>query len=86
MEQRFWVVGDEAILAAVVEAMEPKRNLIIADGHHRTRRAQYRTRCGRSTPSIRRGRLQYVMATFVSMSDPGLVILPTHRLIQIRAD
>ncbi len=83
VEQRFWVVEDEAILAAVVEAMEPKRNLIIADGHHRYETAlNYRDEMRAKFPDApAEAAFNYVMATFVSMSDPGLVILPTHRLI-----
>ncbi len=81
--QSFWVVDDPALMTAVVEEMAPKRNLIIADGHHRyetalTYRDEMRQRFPDAPPEAA---FNQTMATMVSMSDPGLVILPTHRLI-----
>ena len=35
VRQQLWVVRDPATIAAVQHEMAPKRNLIIADGHHR---------------------------------------------------
>ncbi len=35
VEQRFWVLNDPALSAAVAEEMRPLRSLVIADGHHR---------------------------------------------------
>ncbi len=83
VEQRFWIVEDEALINAIVEAMEPKRNLVIADGHHRYETAlNYRDEMRARFPDApANAAFNYVMATFVSMSNPGLVILPTHRLI-----
>ncbi len=83
VEQRFWAVDDPQIVDAVTEAMSPKVNLIIADGHHRYETAlNYRDEMRRRFPDRPpTAAFNYVMATFVSMSDPGLVILPTHRLI-----
>ncbi len=81
--QKFWVVQDSALVAAVRAEMAPKRNLIIADGHHRYETAlAYRDEMRAQQPDApANAAFNYVMATFVSMSDPGLVILPTHRLI-----
>jgi len=66
---RFWVVrgGD---LSRFPLAQSP---LYIADGHHR-----YETACAyaREDPAADR-----VLAFVVSAADPGLVVLPTHRLI-----
>ncbi len=83
VEQRFWVVDDPDVAAAVMDEMGPKRNLIIADGHHRYETAlAYRDEMREQHPDAPpNAAFNYVMATFVSMSDPGLVILPTHRLI-----
>lgn len=83
VEQHFWVVDDPAIVAAVIAEMGPKTNLIIADGHHRYETAlTYRDEMREKHPDApANAAFNYVMATFVSMSDPGLVILPTHRLI-----
>jgi uncharacterized protein (DUF1015 family) len=83
VEQRFWVVDDPQVVAAVVEEMAPKRNLIIADGHHRYETAlNYRDEMQAQQPEPRAdAAFNFTQVTLVSMSDPGLVILPTHRLI-----
>lgn len=70
-------------------AIDPARRLLrekpvfIADGHHR-----YETANNYRDWLISEGKLagpdaaaNFVMMMFVGMSDPGLVILPTHRLI-----
>jgi len=81
--QRFWTVTDPAVIAAVVEEMAPRRNLIIADGHHRYETAlNYRDDMRAAHPDAPSDAgFNYRMVTLVSMEDPGLVILPTHRLI-----
>ncbi len=83
VEQRFWVVDDPQVVAAVVEEMAPKRNLIIADGHHRYETAlNYRDEMRQQHPAVpANAGFNYTQVTLVSMSDPGLAILPTHRLI-----
>jgi uncharacterized protein (DUF1015 family) len=83
VEQRFWVVTDPQVVQAVVEEMAPKRNLIIADGHHRYETAlNYRDEMRQQHPDAPADApFNFVMVMLVSMSDPGLVILPTHRLI-----
>jgi len=80
---RFWVVDQPDVIAAVAKAMAPKRNLVIADGHHRYETAlNYRGEMRERYPgSPNEVAFNHVMATMVSTSDPGLVILPTHRLI-----
>ncbi|MGD9029899.1 MAG: DUF1015 domain-containing protein [Anaerolineae bacterium] len=81
--QRFWAVTDPQTVAAVVEEMAPKKNLIIADGHHRYETAlNYRDEMREKHPDApQNAGFNYRMVTLVSMTDPGLVILPTHRLI-----
>jgi uncharacterized protein (DUF1015 family) len=83
VEQAFWVVTDPEVIEAVSGAMAPKRNLIIADGHHRYETAlSYRDAMRHMHPDApANAAFNYVMVTLVSMSDPGLVVLPTHRLI-----
>ena len=83
VEQAFWVVEDANLVKAVVQAMKAKGPLIIADGHHRYETAlSYRDAMRQQHPGAPpTAAFNYVMATFVSMSDPGLVVLPTHRLI-----
>jgi len=81
--QRFWAVTDPQVIQAVVEEMAPRRNLIIADGHHRYETAlNYRDEMRAKYPDAPPDAgFNYRMVTLVSMEDPGLVILPTHRLV-----
>lgn len=83
VEQAFWVINDQKVVAAVAAALKSKGPLIIADGHHRYETAlNYRNEMREKHPDApKTAAFNYVMATMVSMSDPGLVVLPTHRLI-----
>jgi uncharacterized protein (DUF1015 family) len=78
-----WVVKDPEILARVSEEMAHKTNLIIADGHHRYETAlNYQAEMKEKYPDApANAGFNYRMVAMVSMSDPGLTILPTHRLI-----
>jgi uncharacterized protein (DUF1015 family) len=81
--QRVWIITDPAILDAIQAEMALMRNLIIADGHHRystglTYRDQQRAVHPDAPPNAA---FNFVQATLVSMNDPGLVVLPTHREI-----
>jgi uncharacterized protein (DUF1015 family) len=83
VRQKFWVVTDPQVLAAVTQEMEPMRNLVIADGHHRYETAlNYRDEQRARYPDApENAGFEYLLVALVSMSDPGLTILPTHRLI-----
>lgn len=81
---RLWVIMDPAVIAKVQAAMADKR-FFIADGHHRYETAlNYKKEreanacCSNSSQEP----YNYVMMTLVNLYDPGLVILPTHRLIK----
>ncbi len=78
---RMWKVSDPATVAAARTKMADKK-LIIADGHHRYETAlTYRNeRRGGSSGDLQ-APYEYVMMTFVNMDAPGLVILPTHRVV-----
>ena len=80
---KVWVVTEQKIIDAVVDEMAPKRNLIIADGHHRYETAlTYREEMREKNPDApATAWFNYRMTAMVSMSNPGLTILPTHRLI-----
>ena len=68
---RLWVVsGDEAVELARLAA---RAQLYIADGHHR-----YETAAAYAREQPRADR---VLSFIVSAADPGLTILPTHRII-----
>ena len=78
-----WIIDDEGTIAAIQGLMEPKRNLIIADGHHRyemalIHRDEMREKMTDWAPEMA---FNHLMVALVSMDDPGLTILPTHRLM-----
>ena len=79
---RLWAVTDPETIGRVQQLMAPKK-LIIADGHHRYETAMaYRDECrqktGATDPEAAHER---VMMTFVNMDQPGVTILPTHRVV-----
>lgn len=81
VRQQMWVVSDPDVLARVEKEMAPKQSLIIADGHHRYETAlNYRAEMREQHPGAPpNAGFNYRMVTLVSMDDPGLTILPTHR-------
>src|SRR5580692_1723533 len=80
---RVWQISDPAAIAAVQEKMRDKQ-LVIADGHHRYETAlTYRNECRAAAGANSKADApyEYVMLTFVNMNDPGLLVLPTHRVV-----
>jgi len=80
---RVWQISDPGVLALVQEKMRDKK-LVIADGHHRYETAlNFRNECRAAAAGKpdAQAPYEYVMMTFVNMSDPGLLILPTHRVV-----
>lgn len=79
---RVWRVDDTATVEKIQKLMAGQK-LIIADGHHRYETAMaYRNECrerdgktGLNAPH------EKVMMTFINMEQPGMTILPTHRVI-----
>lgn len=80
---RLWQIADPAIHRQVSTAMRGKR-LYIADGHHRYETAlNFKRHLEATDPTFDdRHPANYVMMYLCSMSDPGLVILPAHRLLK----
>jgi uncharacterized protein (DUF1015 family) len=78
---RLWTVTDLAALERVVAAMKPLP-LFIADGHHRYESA-LRYRNVQRKAHGRSGALpsDWVLMYFSNLDDPGLTILPTHRVL-----
>ncbi len=78
-----WVVTDPVIINQVNNEMALKNNLIIADGHHRYETAlNYQKDMQKKFPDAPPAAgFNHRMVAMVSMSNPGLTILPTHRLI-----
>jgi uncharacterized protein (DUF1015 family) len=86
---RVWKISDPVTIELVRNKMHDKR-LIIADGHHRyetalTYRNEQRARLrGSSADEHKQAGLapyDLAMMTFVNMESPGLLILPTHRVV-----
>ncbi|RKZ32299.1 DUF1015 domain-containing protein, partial [bacterium] len=81
---KIWTVTDNATIRVVQQAMMDK-TLFIADGHHRYETAvnywQECTNKGLKPESNATETFKNRMMTFVNMDDPGLVILPTHRVV-----
>jgi uncharacterized protein (DUF1015 family) len=76
-------VTDLAVVSAVAGILGPKP-IFIADGHHR-----YETACNyRDELAAAQGPLppnhpaNFVLMMCVGMNDPGLIVLPTHRLLR----
>ena len=80
---RLWVIGEQNIINAVRENMAGRR-IFIADGHHRYETALNYRRLRREAAGDPPGEqpYDYVMMTLVNLYDPGLVVLPTHRLVR----
>lgn len=78
---RLWPVADQHAVSLAVGLMGPKP-VFIADGHHR-----YETGLRYLDEQRKRGDVpeehaaNFILMMLVAMSDPGLIIMPTHRLI-----
>src|SRR5215471_10978607 len=79
---RVWQIADPSVVGAVQEKMGAQK-LVIADGHHRYETAlNFRNECrAASGQSNGDAPYEFVMMTFVNLNDPGMVILPTHRVV-----
>ena len=77
-----WVVQDTRLIEAVRNALEDQP-LYLADGHHRYETAlRYRdTRRQQEGSDSPNAAYNFVMMTLVSLDDPGLLVLPYHRLV-----
>jgi uncharacterized protein (DUF1015 family) len=76
---RMWPVSDPGAVADIQHAFEASGPLYIADGHHR-----YETSLAfAQAPEGQRVRgANSVLAAITPASDPGLLVLPTHRLLR----
>ena len=80
---RVWQISEPAVVASVQEKMRDKK-LVIADGHHRYETAlNFRNECraAAGSGSSPDAPYEFVMMTFVNMNNPGLLVLPTHRVV-----
>ncbi len=85
---RIWPVTEQAIIQQIASLVEDKP-MFVADGHHR-----YETACNyRDELAASHGGMlpddhpaHSVLSMCVSMDDPGLIVLPTHRLFSGAAE
>jgi len=78
---RLWVVEDPHVINTVKAGLRDKP-VFIADGHHRYETAlNYRRELAAAGTLTPDSPANFVLMMFVGMQDPGLQILPTHRLV-----
>jgi uncharacterized protein (DUF1015 family) len=79
---RLWPVTEERAIGSVLSGMADKP-VFIADGHHRYETALRYLDEAKAAGLVANDEApaNFVMMMLVSMADPGLVILPTHRLV-----
>jgi uncharacterized protein (DUF1015 family) len=79
---RVWQISEPGVIASIQDRMRDKK-LVIADGHHRYETAlNFRDECRSAAPTAGADApYEFVMMTFVNMNDPGLLVLPTHRVL-----
>lgn len=76
IRHRLWQI-DKIEDTDEISALMKDKYVIIADGHHR-----YKTALALSKENSGLESAKFRMLTFVNISNPGLVILPTHRVVQ----
>lgn len=79
---KMWPITDVNVLQQVAAIMDAKP-MFIADGHHRYETAcNYRDFLAEQGPLDANHPANFVLTQCVSMNDPGLLVLPTHRLFR----
>ncbi len=79
-------LSDRHLLESLQEAFDSMQ-LYIADGHHRyTTAIRYRKEMEARLGLGPQAPYNFTMAYLVDAADPGLVVLPTHRLLNLPAD
>ncbi len=85
IQNRVWKISDVNVIKEIQKKIK-NATLFIADGHHRYETAltyqAFRAKGLRGKPGSRP--FDFVQMMFVAMEDPGLVILPTHRMLPKR--
>jgi uncharacterized protein (DUF1015 family) len=85
--QTLWVVSDPTICKQISESLRGKK-IYIADGHHRYETALEYSGWKREQDTAQNKTApkgvqpyDYTLMAFVSFSDPGFMVMPTHRLM-----
>jgi uncharacterized protein (DUF1015 family) len=88
---RLWKITDDETVNAIVASLEGE-SILIADGHHRYETAlNFRNEC--RAQAEKEGKAwtgdedeNFVLMMCVSTTDTGLIVLPTHRVVQASAE
>ncbi len=76
-----WAITEPPIIQRIVEGLKPQP-LYIADGHHRYETALNFRNEQRGAGATGNGASNFVLMTLVDTRDPGLLVLPVHRLVR----
>ena len=79
---RLWRITDHEVTGRITALLKEKQ-LYIADGHHRYETGlNYRNWVAQNDPDFSETHpANYIMMSLTGTADPGLLILPTHRLL-----
>jgi uncharacterized protein (DUF1015 family) len=82
-QHQLWRIEQQEVIASVQEFLRPQP-IWIADGHHRYETALAYRDERRAAEGHSHGlrEYDYILIGLVSFNDPGLVVLPTHRLVR----
>lgn len=81
VENRLWAVTDASVVRHAADLMR-ELPVFIADGHHRYGTAlNYRAELSKASPLTEDHPANFVLCVLAGMEDPGLLILPTHRVL-----
>ena len=86
VRQRIWKIVDPEVLGELEKKIAPEQ-VFIADGHHRYETALgYRDERRAESPSDTPQDFDFVLCHLCSTRDPGLAVLPTHRIPRTSPD
>jgi len=82
VEEKLWVVSDPAVIADITATLADAP-AFIADGHHRYTTAMNYADALRASGQIDENHeANFVLFSLVAQDDPGLLVLPTHRIVR----
>ncbi len=83
VNHRLWALKNHAIMEALRAEMS-SRKIYIADGHHRYQTALDYSREIRKSKGVAENKelpSDFTLMALVEFSDPGLILMPTHRMV-----
>jgi len=81
VEQKLWIIRDAESIESIIELLDTEP-AYIADGHHRYSTAAKYAKTLRDSGEIDEDHeANFVMFALVARDDPGLLVLPTHRVV-----